>query len=122
MSFEPRCLATAIGSLLHADAQEAVQVVLTNIPDAPIWPQLPANGLNEQMEVQYSEGIPRVVIDRAKERMYIDTTGDASSELAVFYESYLSEEFDAFKITPEFSKGIYAWKPHSSSRAERGPM
>ncbi len=60
MSFEPRCLATAIGSLPHADAQRAVEVVLSSIPDAPIWPQLPANGLNEQMEVQYSEGIPRV--------------------------------------------------------------
>jgi len=108
MSFEPRCLATAIGSLPHADPQEAVRVVLANIPEAPIWPQLPANGLNEQMEVQYSEGIPRVVIDREKQRMYIDTTGDASSELAAFYESYLSEDVDAFQITSEFSKGIYA--------------
>ena len=78
MNFEPRCLATAIGSLPHADAAEAVRVVLANIPDAPIWPQLPANGLNEQMEIQYTEGIPRVVIDREKQRMYIDTTGDTS--------------------------------------------
>ena len=56
--------------------QDAVRVVLDSIPDAPIWPQLPANGMNEQMEIQYSEGMPRVVIDREKERMYIDTTGD----------------------------------------------
>ena len=108
MSFEPRCLATAIGSLPHRNADEAVQVVLRSIPDAPIWPQLPANGINEQMEVQYNEGIPRIVIDREKQRMYIDTTGDYSMELAAFYEAYLAENLDAFRITPEFSKGISA--------------
>jgi hypothetical protein len=108
MKFEPRCLATAIGSLPHADVQKAVDIVLASIPEAPIWPQLPANGLNEQMEVQYSEGIPRVVIDREKQRMYIDTSGDTSLVLAEFYEKFLAEDLDAFQITPDFSKGIYA--------------
>jgi hypothetical protein len=108
MKFEPRCLATAIGSLPHAAATDAVKVVLRSIPDAPIWPQLPAKGLNEQMEVQYSEGIPRVVIDREKQRMYIDTTGDYSMELAAFYENFLAENLDSFAITPEFSLGIPA--------------
>jgi len=108
MTFEPQCLATAIGSLPHVDAGTAVKVILDNIPDAPIWPQLPAHGLNEQMEVQYSEGIPRVVIDRQKGRMYIDTAGDSSTELAAFYEMFLADDPEAFRITPEFSKGIYA--------------
>jgi hypothetical protein len=92
----------------HPQAAAAIGVVLANIPEAPVWPQLPANGLNEQMEVQYSEGIPRVVIDREKERMYIDTTGDHSMELATFYENYLAENVDYFEITPAFSKGIPA--------------
>ena len=35
MSFEPCCLATAIGSLPHKDPQQAVEVVLQNIPNAP---------------------------------------------------------------------------------------
>jgi len=108
MSFTPKCLATAIGSLPHAKAEDAVRVVLENIPDAPIWPQLPANGMNEQMEIQYSEGLPRIVIDREKERVYIDTTGDSSMDLATFYENFLMENVDYFQITPAFSKGIYA--------------
>ena len=108
MSFEPKCLATAIGSLPHAKAEDAVNVVLSSIPHAPIWPQLPANGMNEQMEIQYSEGLPRVTIDREKERMFIDTTGDYSMDLANFYENYMMENLDYFQITPEFSKGIYA--------------
>lgn len=108
MSFAPKCLATAIGSLPHANAEVAVKVILANIPDAPIWPQLSAIGMNEQMEIQYSEGMPRIVIDREKERMYIDTTGDYSMDLATFYENFLMENMDYFQITPAFSKGIYA--------------
>jgi hypothetical protein len=108
MSLTPKCTATAIGSLPHAKPEDAVRVVLENIPDAPIWPQLPALGMNEQMEMQYSEGIPRVVIDREKERMYIDTTGDYSMDQATFYENFIAENMDYFQITPTFSKGFYA--------------
>ncbi len=49
------------------------------------------------MEIQYSEGLPRVVIDREKERMYIDTTGDTSMDLATFYEKFLAENVDCFR-------------------------
>ena len=108
MTFQPKCLATGIGSFPHARAEDAVRVVLDTIPDAPVWPQLPASGINEQMEVQYSEGLPRVVIDREKARMYIDTSGDSSLDLATFYENFLAENLDYFQITPAFSQGIYA--------------
>ena len=108
MGFSPKCMATAIGSLPHAAAEDAVKVVLANIPDAPIWPQLPANGMNEQMEVQYSEGMPDVVIDREKQRMYIDTTDQNFAALGAFMEKFAMEDVDAFAISPEFSKGIYA--------------
>ena len=108
MSFEPCCTATAIGSLPHKDPEQAVKVVLENIPNAPIWPQLPAFGLHEQMEIQYSEGIPRVVLDPVKGRMYFDTTGDTSQDLAEFYEKFCADDLEAFRITPDFSKGIYA--------------
>ncbi len=108
MSFAPKCMATAIGSLPHTDADQAVSVVLANIPDAPIWPQLPALGMNEQMEVQYSEGLPDVVIDREKERMYIDTTDETYAAISKFMEEFAMDNVDAFAISPDFSKGIYA--------------
>jgi hypothetical protein len=108
MSFLPKCMATAIGSLPHTQPEDAIKVVLTNIPDAPIWPQLPANGMNEQMEVQYSENLPDVVIDREKQRMYIDTTDETFAAISTFMEKFAMDEVDYFAITPEFSKGIYA--------------
>ncbi len=108
MSFEPKCMATAIGSLPHSNAEDAITVILASIPDAPIWPQLPSTGMNEQMEVQYSENLPDVVIDREKERMYIDTTDETFAGISTFMEKFAMDEVDYFAISPEFSKGIYA--------------
>src|ERR1022692_4593175 len=122
MSLEPRCTATAIGSLPHSDPNAAVQVVLNAIPDAPIWPRFPASGMNEQREPQCSEGIPRVVFDRVKDRMYIDTTGDTSGDLAAFYEDYLAENVDKFQITSEFSKGIYAMEAALEAAGGKRPF
>ena len=59
------------------------------------------------MEIQYSEGLPCVVLDEAKQRMYFDTSGDATNDLEKFYENFLVENLDYFQISPEFSRGIY---------------
>lgn len=122
MSFTPKCMATAIGSLPHANAEDAVKVVLANIPDAPIWPQLPANGMNEQMEIQYSEHLPCVVIDREKERMYIDTTDESYTDISTFMEKFAMEDFDYFAITPEFSKGLYAMEAALKASGAKRPF
>ncbi len=117
MSFEPSCLATAIGSLPHKDPAQAVKVVLENIPNAPIWPQLPANGLHEQMEIQYSEGMPRAVLDHEKGRMYFDTTGDTSTALAEFYEKFWPRTWKLFASPRTSRKAFMPWKRHSRLRA-----
>ncbi len=59
MDVTPKCTATAIGSMPYADPARALDVIFGAIPDAPIWPQLSKRGLREQMEVQYSEGLPQ---------------------------------------------------------------
>jgi hypothetical protein len=130
MSFKPKFLATAIGSLPHSDPARAVDVVLANIPEAPIWPQLPRLGINEQMEVQYSEGMPCAVIDRAKSRMYFDTSKDYSEDFAAFYEAYMAATeaadgaggFSAVAISAEFSKGIGALESRLKSEGKKRPF
>jgi hypothetical protein len=107
MTFNPECLATAIGSLPHRDPAAACEVVLRNIPEFPMWPQLPHVHFHEQMEIQYCEGLPRVVLDEAKQRMFFDTSGDMTSDLETFYENYVAENLEHFTITAEFSRGIY---------------
>ena len=89
MSFQPRFLATGVGSMPFDDPAYAVGISLSKMSTAPFWPQLPRLGLTEQMEIQYSEGMPRIVIDEEKGRMYFDTSGDYSEALAEFYETYM---------------------------------
>jgi hypothetical protein len=130
MSFTPRFLATAIGSMPHDDPATAVDVVLKNLPEAPIWPQLPRVSLREQMEPQYAEGLPRVVIDEAKKRMHFDTTGDYSEELASFYETYLAamdpDEGDgdcsALALTEAHARGLHELKRRLAARGGKLPF
>jgi hypothetical protein len=129
MNPKPKFLATAIGSLPLSDPDKAVDVVLGNIPEAPIWPQLPRLGINEQMEVQYSEGVPCAVVDREKGRLYFDTSKDYSEAFAAFYEAYMASaeapagggDFSSMAITPEFSKGIYALERRLKTEGKKRP-
>ncbi|MCL2665366.1 MAG: hypothetical protein FWE82_07125 [Defluviitaleaceae bacterium] len=108
---ETKFLSTAIGSMPFFSEKKAVEVSLSRL-DAPIWPQLPKHGLYEQMEIQYSENLPRAVIDEQKSRMYFDTTGDYSDEFADFYAQYMEVDeggsLDGFAISQKYSRGVYA--------------
>jgi hypothetical protein len=129
MNPKPKFLATAIGSLPHNDPAQAVEIVLASVPEAPIWPQLPRLGFHEQMEVQYSEGMPCAVLDREKGRLYFDTSKDYSEAFAAFYESYLAAseqgagagDLSAMAISPEFSKGIYALESRLKAEEKKRP-
>lgn len=115
MSSRPKFLCTAIGSMPFADVDHALDLSLDAL-DAPIWPQLSAFGLKEQMEVQYSEGLPRAIVDEDKGRLYFDTSGDYSEAFADFYEKYIlamdpddgDGDCSSLAISPEYSHGIHA--------------
>ena len=130
MAFKPRFLATAVGSMPHADAAAAVDIVLATLPEAPAWPQLSGRGLNEQMEVQYSEGIPCRVIDREKGRMFFDTSGDYTDAFTEFYEAYMTAmdpeggtgDVSAMAISPDFAAGIFELKKRLEAEPEQRPF
>ncbi len=117
MAFEPRCLATAIGSMPHTDPSEACDLILNTIPEIPIWPQLPNISFRENMEIQYSEGFPCVVLDEEKQRMYFETSRDITSDFEKFYENYMAENLDYFRISSEFSRGIYEMEKKLSEKS-----
>lgn len=127
MSFEPKFMATAIGSMPFDDADFAVDVSLKNLGEAPIWPQLPKFGMNEQMEIQYSEGMPGAVIDNEKHRMFFDTAADSSEGFANFYEQYMAvaeggDNLEFMAITPAFSRGIYALEKRLKAEGKQRPV
>ncbi|UCH94747.1 MAG: hypothetical protein JSV88_31425 [Candidatus Aminicenantes bacterium] len=127
---KPKFLAAGIGSMPFEDVEHAVDVSLAKLPEAPFWPQLPKLGLNEQMEIQYSEGMPCIVIDREKGRMYFDTSGDYSEAFAEFYEAYMmamdpdegTGDCSAVAISQDFSKGIYAMEKRLQSLGGKLPF
>lgn len=127
MSIKPKFLATGIGSMPFTDVEHAIDVSLKSMNESPIWPQLPKFGLHEQMEIQYSEGMPNVVIDEAKHRMYFDTSKDYSESFAGFYESYMTAmegdgDCSSMAISPEFSKGLYAMENRLKSKNIKLPF
>jgi methionine synthase II (cobalamin-independent) len=119
MGFRPEGLATAIGSFPHDDPAAACDLILNSIPEIPTWPQLPATSFREGMEIQYSEGLPGIVVDEAKGRIYFDTAGDTSTDLASFYENYLAGNVDHFAISRDYSRGIYEMERKLNSGAAR---
>jgi len=72
MSVQPKCTATP--SLAAArDRRGGARRDFQSIPHAPIWPQCPSWACASRWKCQYSEGLPRAVIDEAKSRMYFPT-------------------------------------------------
>jgi len=60
------------------------------------------------MCVQYSEGLPGVIIDEALEKIHVDTSGEqylASLEGA--YEHYLAQDADYFALGRDYSAGFH---------------
>ncbi len=130
MLVKPKFLATAIGSMPFDDPMRAVDLILSKLPAASHWPQLPRLGINEQMEIQYSEHMPCAVIDQEKNRLYFDTSGDYSEAFAEFYETYLlamdpeegSGDCSAAAVSPAFSRGIYALEEKLRTRGTKLPF
>jgi len=128
MSIKTNCLGSAIGSMPFSDVEHAIDVSLDRL-DCPIWPQLSAFGLKEQMEIQYSENIPCAVIDEEKGRMFFQTDGDYSDAFAEFYEAYMmamdpddgNGDCSAMAISEEFSHGIYALEKRLKSTGAKLP-
>jgi hypothetical protein len=109
--FEPRCLATTIGSLPHTDPAHGTALMFESTPEIPSWVQFPKRVWAENMMIQFTEGMPGLVHDG--ERAYFDTAApDLVEDLTDFYTRYLAatEEGDAgaldrFSLSPEYAAG-----------------
>ena len=130
MTTKTAFIATGIGSMPFTDPDYAVGLSLKRFPEAPFWPQLPKLGMNEQMEIQYSEGMPNAVIDREKGRLYFETSGDYADTFTRFYENYImamdpdsgNGDCSAMAISPAFSKGLYAMEKRLQAAGKKLPF
>ncbi|MHB1417523.1 MAG: uroporphyrinogen decarboxylase/cobalamine-independent methonine synthase family protein [Chloroflexota bacterium] len=110
--FEPKLLATTLGSLPHRDVVRATALVLGYTPEIPAWVQFPR--LGESMMKQFNDGLPGLTLGE-NGMVYVNTQeADFEESLADFYTLYLSatedlddEALEAFAISPDQAVGFY---------------
>ena len=99
-------LACGIGSLPLTDAQQAAELVLRFLPQIPFWPQLPKSCPGEGMLVQFSENLPGLKI-KGKDLFFDDRNRE--NDLETFYDRFIGQDLEYFKISPDFAAGLYAF-------------
>jgi methionine synthase II (cobalamin-independent) len=109
MEVRPSCSASVVGSFPHVAPQSICRAILDSLPRIPAWPQLPNRSPFENMYTQYSEALPAVVFDERKQRIFFDTSTDYYPALEKFYTHFLEEDFDYFKVSPEYALGLHAF-------------
>ena len=108
MTFEPRCLATGIGSLPHDSLTQALATIQQTIPEVPYPPQLPAISWYEGMLVQYTEGLPGRVLDEARQKLHLDTEEQGPLALEDFYMRVIGDDPAALAISDAYFAGFSA--------------
>ncbi|MEE8442881.1 MAG: methionine synthase [Dehalococcoidia bacterium] len=114
-SFKGNGLATAVGSMPHTDPDEACSLILRYLPEIPVWPQLPNRSFNENMYVQFSEGLPGVVI--TDNRIYVDNREDLSNSLEALYTAYLEDAVDRSQVGKDYAAGLHAFVEMGAKKA-----
>lgn len=121
--FEPRLLATTLGSLPHLDVARATSLLLDYTPEIPAWVQFPR--LGESMLRQFNDGLPGIVT--AGGSYYFDTSRpDFEEALADFYTLYLAvteeldgEALETLAIPEERARGFYELERQLPLRSRR---
>lgn len=99
------CLPTVIGSMPHTDPVEACSVVARYLKDIPAWPQLPRRSFRESMCVQFSEGLPGVVVK--DDGIYVASSQELDKPLEQLYAAYLENDVDKYPVSAEYAPGLH---------------
>ncbi|MCX5698599.1 MAG: methionine synthase [Candidatus Omnitrophica bacterium] len=99
-------LATGVGSLPLTDAQIALDLILRYVPAAPFWPQLPKANAREGMLAQFSENLPGLKFDGGDLHFIAQ---DKEKELELFYDRFIAQDLEYFKIGSDFARGLPAF-------------
>jgi hypothetical protein len=106
--FRPHFAATGVGTVPFDDPNQALDLIWRSC-SIPYWPQLSATRPAEDMDIQFTEGLPLIRVDLAKRELRLDEQADRAGALAEFYEKVLAGAADEFAISPEFGAGLQAF-------------
>ncbi len=97
---------TGIGSVPFKDSDTACRIIFDNFKTIPFWPQLPQRSFLENMYVQFSKGLPGLVIDEKNKTIHIETS-KVAHDIEKVYSRYLDGDLDFFKITEDYAEGFH---------------
>ena len=100
-------LATGIGSVPFQDILGTCREILAHLPSIPFWPQFVRRSVLEDMNIQYSEGLPLLDLRKEKRSLVISSIANAESELVTFYDHFLEHDVDYFSISKDYAPGLY---------------
>jgi methionine synthase II (cobalamin-independent) len=107
MQLQTAFMTTVVGSFPHVQLGGLCERLVAEI-DIPSWPQLPQRSFLENMYVQFTSPLPRIVVDQKAQKIAFDTGGDLSEALLPFFERYLADDVDAFALPDEYAVGFPA--------------
>jgi methionine synthase II (cobalamin-independent) len=96
-----------VGSFPHTGAQPLVDRIFSRFATLPAWPQLPARDWLESMYVQYSEGLPGVVVDRATGHIHFSAGDGFEGQLEAFYQAVVEQDVERFAIGRDYALGLH---------------
>jgi len=98
--------ATGIGSVPSTDIRGTCLNILKEFPEIPFWPQFVKRSHLEDMNIQFSEGLPLLRIEEER-RALVVSSDNTESALVKFYEHFLADKLDYFAISREYAPGLY---------------
>ncbi len=111
---------TGIGSVPFTDPEQAVSLILKNLPEIPFWPQLVRLGYREEMVPQASGGLPALGVDLEARAVRLGPDAPRDLALAQFYETVLAGDLTPFALDPGEAQGFFTLLRVVASR-EDGP-
>ena len=117
MLFEPKGMATGIGSMPYTDPGDALPLIKKFLPDIPNWPQLPLRGKQEHFVSQYLKPLVKtgLLIEDGDKAYFDPEKPDWADSLTEFYSIYLAAEegdqaaLNEFAFSKDSAAGFYAF-------------
>ena len=91
-----------MGVVPYRDIERAARAILTHLPEAPCLPAL-TRSIRWMLE-----GIPCLVFDRARRRVYFDLSPEREEEIIAFYDRCEADDLDYFATTRAAAPFIHA--------------
>ena len=99
-------MATGIGSVPWEDIDKTCYKILETLPSIPFWPQMVKRSPFEDMNIQFTEGLPLIDINTETRSIRVSTE-DSEEALVDFYSHYLADDVDYFSISKDYAPGLH---------------